>query len=209
MITVNDVFHKVGLEPSKPIKWGEHIPEKGTGVYVVSLSSNPLQNLGVLSSCKIKDDVFDKWKTMSPELNVNGDTLKADIEKELNQFWKSNQNILYIGESSSVTNGLSKRVKQFYDHQVGWKGPHTGGYWLKLLSEIEDLYVYYSICNHPRDTEFKMLMYYIEQSTQKSFYEINGLGMNLPFANLKVDFQKRHGIKNAVKKTKKEKSIII
>jgi hypothetical protein len=203
-VTVKDIFSKVGLEPSAAIKWKGTIPTSKNGVYVVSLSADAAKNKGIQSKCEVSEMVFNNWKELSPELNVNGIATKAAVETELNQFWKPTENILYVGESSSETNGLSKRVNQFYQHEVGWKGPHTGGYWIKLLSKLEDLYVYYAQCDYPRDTEFKMLMYFIEQTTGKSFYELKELGKHLPFANLKVDFQKQHLISNAVQKRKKK-----
>jgi hypothetical protein len=198
--TVNTLFHKVGLTPSEPIRWGQPIPEIGNGVYVVSLSSNNSKNDGLLPTCEIKEEVFSKWRSLSPELNINGKLTKQVIELELNKYWRPKESILYIGESTSKTNGLTKRVNQFYIHQVGWKGPHTGGYWLKLLSNLENLFVYYAVCKNPRDTEFKMLMHFIEQTSGKSFYDLDELGKYLPFANLKVDFQKKHNISKAVSK---------
>lgn len=205
MLTVNDLFKKVGLTPSAPVKWGDTIPIKGNGVYVVSLSDNPSKNKNNFPLFEISKDVFNNWRKLSPEVNVNGVLSKAVIEEELNRFWKAGQNILYIGESTSESNGLAKRLNQFYIHKVGWKGPHTGGYWIKLLSELENLYVYYAVCPNPRDTEFKMLMYFIEQTASRSFYELDELGKHLPFANLKVDFQKKHAIKKAVPKAAKKK----
>lgn len=50
-----------------------------------------------------------------------------------------------------------------------------------------------------------MLMYFIEQGTGKSFYDLDELGIHLPFANLKIDFQKKHNISGAVPKTEKKK----
>ena len=202
-VTVKDIFNKVGLQPSEAIKWRSTLPTDENGVYIISLSANASRNIGIQKTCEINDAVFEKWKMFSPELNVSGNLTKQIIKTELNKYWKPKENILYIGESSSKTNGLSKRVSQFYIHQVGWKGPHTGGYWIKLLSKLEDLYVYHAVCKNPRDTEFKMLMYFIEQSTGKSFYELDGLGKHLPFANLKLDFQKKHNINNVVSKTLK------
>jgi len=202
-LTVSEIFKKVGLEPSEAIKWNTKILSNENGVYVISLSDNPSVNKGVLNKFEINEEVFDSWKTLSPELNVNGQISKKIIESELNQYWRASENILYIGESSSKTNGISKRVNQFYIHQVGWKGPHTGGYWIKLLSQLEDLYVYYAACDNPRDTEFKMLLYFIEQTSGKSFYDIEQLGDYLPFANLKIDSLKKHYISNVVQRKSK------
>lgn len=202
-VRVKEIFNKVGLEPSAPLKWSNAIPIKGNGVYVISTSNNSTMNRGITSSCKMNEEVFKRWKTFSPELHVSNVSIIESIEAEINKFWKPKENILYIGESSSETNGLAKRVNQFYIRQVGWKGPHTGGYWIKLLSQLEELYVYYAVCDYPRDTEFKMLLYFMEQSAGKSFYEIQELGKHLPFANMKADFQKTHSISKAVSKTKK------
>lgn len=203
-VTVLELFQKVGLQPSAPHRWQTKLPVPDTGVYVVSLSPNPGRNEGLLSKCTISNEVFAAWQCLSPQLAVNGKNTLADVEAELQQYWKPKENILYIGESSSATNGLAKRVQQFYDHKVGWKGPHTGGYWIKLLAELENLYVYYAPCANPRDTEFKMLLYFIERSTGKSFYDLESLGRHLPFANLKVDFQKKHRISGAVSRKEKE-----
>ena len=203
-VTVKEIFKVVGLEAPVGIKWKTPIPTNDNGVYVVSLSSDASINKDTCSTFEIGEEIFSNWKILSPNLNVNGMVSKKIIEEELNKYWKPKEAVLYIGESTSKTNGLGKRVKQFYDHNVGRKGPHTGGYWIKLLSQLENLYVYHAKCKNPRDTEFKMLMYFIEQSTGKSFYELDELGIHLPFANLKVDFQKRHNISNAVQKKNKK-----
>lgn len=198
-VTVNNIFEKVRLKPIGPIEWGTKILETTCGVYVVSLSENPNKNLRLLEKPIVCKKIFKQWVKFSENLNVNGKKATYSIlQKEINNYWHSRENILYIGESSSMNNNLSGRVNQFYNHKVGWKGPHTGGYWIKLLKNINELYVYYSECDYPRDTEFKMLMYFIEKTTGKSFYDLEDLGKHLPFANLKVDFQKRHNIKGAV-----------
>lgn len=132
-VTVKEIFNRVGLEAPAAIKWRSPIPTDDNGVYVVSLSSNAAKNNGTQNTCEINEEIFNNWKTLSPDLNVKGKVSKKIIEAELNQYWKPKENILYIGESTSETNGLRNRVKQFYDHRVGRKGAHTGGYWIKLL----------------------------------------------------------------------------
>ena len=104
---------------------------------------------------------------------------------------------MYIGESQA---GLNQRIGQYYSHVVGWKGPHTGGYWIKLINELNQLYVYYSEADNSREAEFKLLMHFIESVAEQSFYDIDNLSKYLPFGNLKVDFTKYHLITNAVKR---------
>ena len=69
---------------------------------------------------------------------------------------------------------------------------------------LKDTYVFYAESENPRDTEFKMLMKFIEKSSGKSFYDLENIGDYLPFANLTADFYKTHGIKNPTNKNKRK-----
>lgn len=83
---------------------------------------------------------------------------------------------------------------------------HSGGYWLLLLQDLEDCFVYYYETakeENPRDIEFKLLLKFIELKTQKPYHLIENLGSYLPFANLTADFDKKHGVTGAIKRKRK------
>ncbi|MFD0994254.1 hypothetical protein, partial [Tenacibaculum geojense] len=191
---------------SKPVKWNEEFKAKFNGVYVIAKTNDPMTQIAKNPSFGICENAFSKWIKEATELKLNGekDDRIENFKGHLSEFWNPNENILYIGQSSSKTNPIQKRVRQFYSHKLGQKGPHTGGYWLKLLDCLENTFVFYAEAKNPRDTEFKMLMKYIEYSTGKSFYELENIGKNLPFANLTADFYKEHRIKNATNKNKRK-----
>lgn len=205
-VSIHKLFSDFNLNYSKPIKWNEKFDAKFNGVYVIAKTNDPNTNITEHPKFGICEKSFGSWIKEATELKVNGKNQNGidDITEHLTDFWNPNENILYIGQSSSKTNPIQKRVGQFYSHKLGQKGPHTGGYWLKLLNCLENTFVYYAAAKNPRDTEFKMLMKYIEYSTGKSFYELKNIGNYLPFANLTADFYKEHGIKNATNKNKRK-----
>ena len=203
-VSIKEIFEKVGLEPSKPVNWGEPFSADYSGVYVISLTDDINKD-----SCKypfeIDNEVFNNWINKATNLTIDGRkvTRKEQVQDYLKQFWKPNEHILYIGQTSSKSKSIQKRVGEYYSHKVGNSGSHSGGYWLKLLSNLNDCNVYFAKCKNPKNTEFKMIMYFAEMYSGKSFYEMDNIALNLPFANLKVDVEKEHNIKKSTNKNKK------
>lgn len=206
-VSVAKLFEEFQLDYEGAYEWNHPLDANYNGVYVLALTSNPNDEQPHPYRFEIRDDIFSYWLSQATELQIAGEkvTKKEQVEEYLLQFWNPNENILYIGESSSLTNPLQKRVKQFYTHKVGQKGPHTGGYWLKLLSCLNNVSVYYAQATNPREVEFKMLMKFIELSSGKSFFEIKDFANFLPFANVKIDVSKRHTLKKHYNNNKRKK----
>ena len=199
-LTVDNLFKSLSISYEGPFKWKEKINAKFNGVYIISLES------------KVKFDLcpstFKYWKDQAKDLEINGRKVKKlqEVKEYLEKFWNKNESILYIGESTSKTNPIQKRINQFYIHKVGQKGPHTGGYWLKLLPYLGELSIYYAKVDNPREVEFKLLMKYVELTTGKSFYDLQNFSLYFPFANLKADILKPHTIRNYTNKNSREKN---
>ncbi|WP_100615688.1 hypothetical protein [Confluentibacter citreus] len=205
-VSINQLFSEFNLNYSKAIKWNEKFEAKFNGVYIIAQTSDPFTIIAKNPKFGICPDAFSSWTKEATELKINGKESDGinEFTNHLNEFWNPNENILYIGQSSSKTNPIQKRVGQFYSHKLGQKGPHTGGYWMKLLDCLKDTYIFYSETQNPRDTEFKLLMKFIEYSSGKSFYDLENIGNYLPFANLTADFYKVHGIKNPTNKNRRK-----
>jgi hypothetical protein len=205
-VSIHQLFSEFNLSYSKAVRWKEKFDANFNGVYVIARAEDPCSTEVMNKSFGVCSNAFSSWITEASEITLKGKKLneeKDTLVQHLQEFWNPNENILYIGQSTSRTNPIQKRVSQFYSHKLGQKGPHTGGYWLKLLDCLDDTYVFYAQSKNPRDMEFKMLMKYIEWSTGQSFYQLENIGRHLPFANLTADFYKEHGIKNATNKNKK------
>jgi hypothetical protein len=204
-VSVDLLFKEIGLEYSKPYRWNEKLDANINGVYVISTSNNPF-----ISESKIElnicEEAFNNWINEAPNLEIENKKVISvnQVSQYLLKFWDDRGNILYIGESSSKTNPIQKRVNQFYTHKIGKKGPHTGGYWIKLLSCIEDLYIYFAESSNPRETEFKMIMKYVEIKSGKNMFELENIVDYFPFANSKVDLLKANTIKNHINDNKRK-----
>jgi len=206
-VSINELSCKFNLEYVGPVKWGDKLNANYNGIYIIALTDDPLTTKSHNYSFEICAKAFNDWKNEAKSLQINSkevDQIEI-VRNHLINFWNPKENILYIGQSTSKTNPIQKRVKQFYDHKIGKKGPHTGGYWLKLINCIKNAHIYYAQANYPRDIEFKMLMKFIELSSGKSFYELDQVGSYLPFANLTADFIKPHSIKYPTNNNKRLK----
>ncbi|GEM_PF-1998410 len=205
-VSVDKLFTEFGLNYSKPYKWNEKFDAIFNGVYIISSSNNPKKALPNNIEFDISVKVFENWKQQAPNLEIENKkvTEVSQVKQYLKKFWNEKENILYIGESTSATNPLTKRVNQFYIHKVGQKGPHTGGYWIKLLSELENLYIYFAESKSPRESEFKMILKYAELSSGKTFFELENISNHFPFANSKVDLLKANSIRKHINENKRK-----
>jgi hypothetical protein len=198
-ISVDQLFKEFNLTYSEAHRWNQKLDADFNGVYIISTSADPFKHNSI-HEINISPDAFAQWKKEAPDLEIEG-TLVTDIEQVksyLNKFWHKTENIIYIGESTSKTNPLQRRINQYYIHKVGQKGPHTGGYWVKLLSCLDDLYIYIAECSNPRETEFKMILKFSEILSGRTIFETNNLSTFFPFANAKVDLFKKNSIKNHI-----------
>ena len=205
-VKIKQLFDSVGIKDYKTIKWEDikstDIPDK-FGVYIIEL--NEVQNQPVFDKSKIN-----KWLSESGHVTINNieATLKT-VTTELKSHWIQDETILYIGQTSTSAKGLKKRLKDFHSHQPGNKGPHSGGYWIKLLCDLNNFKVHYAMCENAYDVEFKMLLKFVMLTANESdIMKIENLGQYLPFANLTADFDKRHNIKGAIKKRKVKEELI-
>ena len=155
---------------------------QGSGIYIVSTSTDSGSNLGVTPEPRFDNPAIQRWIDRLPEFTIDGmkPTVKT-LKKRLSEFWLPEENILYIGQTES---SLSKRIGDYYRTELGARAPHSGGQWLKTLADLGSLSVYYVSVQNPKDKETALLKYFFEQAGK------------LPFANLKGPTgKKQHGLK--------------
>lgn len=114
------------------------------GVYAVSLSSNPLDNGGLLPKASINEARVRAWMDRVPAFCFRGrlNPDPAEVAEVLNEFWLPDENIVYIGKATCIR----KRLDQLYRHKLGNRSPHAGGHWLKTLFNLGELYIHYCTC---------------------------------------------------------------
>lgn len=204
-ISIDELFKEFNLNYSQPIKWNEKFDANFSGIYAIALTDNPKTKVASDYNFEICPNEFNAWKNIAVDLKIQNSIIEdaKTATEYFSRFWHKKENIIYIGQSSSKTTSLSKRVNDFYSHKVGNKGPHSGGYWLKLLNCFKETYIYHAETENAPEIEFKMLMKFADLNAGKSFYEVDNFSHYFPFANLKTDIYKTHEIENAKSKRKK------
>ena len=62
-----------------------------------------------------------------------------------------------------------------YKTPIGAKRPHSGGYWIKTLSILNNLMVYYASCDNPSKMEDLMIEYFMKNVSISTLKNLEGL----------------------------------
>lgn len=138
-ITVKELFGVAGLPAFGPVLWGNSVPEKRPGVYVVAAVANPDERV-------------------SP-------VVPRDLPPMVASRWLPRQPVLYIGQTSR---SLKARINEFYRHIHGARSPHKGGQDVKLLRNCR-LSVYWSPTEHAAEAEKKMIEEFVVTTSRLPF----------------------------------------
>lgn len=194
--TVSDLFSAVGLEPAGVVKWGEPLPERRVpGVYVVALSSDPDSTREMRSFPQLAPHRFEELLRTCPGLSLDGVRPSVDrLVERLEAFWIKDEVVLYIGLSSRP---VGTRMREYYNTPLGANGPHKGGWWLKMLSDLDQLNVFWAATSEFAAAEEGMLEAFAQGVSERSLADLYDCEIVAPFANLRASDNriKRHGIK--------------
>jgi len=77
----------------------------------------------------------------------------------IRRFWILDEVVLYIGLAGT---SLSTRLRHYYTTPIGDRRPHARGYFLNLLSNLDQLWVHYARHPDPELAEDRMLRRFCE-----------------------------------------------
>lgn len=181
-MTVEELFRQIGITKFDCVRWMKCPTLTSQGIYIVSTSSNPKQNLAIPTP-SFDENTIKQWIDKLPDFTLGEERPAIEsLKTELNKFWLSDENILYIGQTEK---NLRKRICDYYKTEIGDKRPHSGGQWIKVLSNLNSLFVHYAPIEDPKNNEDKLLKYFYGQKKK------------YPFANLDGPYgRKKHNLKN-------------
>jgi len=106
------------------VRWGEPVPARGPGIYVVELGAP-------LTSAPLELALVGKWLERLPDLRMDGQrpTSRA-LQARLAALWWPDARVLYAG---STDRSIGGRVAALVAHVPGDRQPHANGQWLHLL----------------------------------------------------------------------------
>ena len=194
--TVAEALSTVGLVREAVVRWGTRPSTDDSGVYVVSLTDSVDAIEGTLTEAPLAPNIFETWLQVRPELTLDG--RRPTVEQLVNRiqgFWLADESVLYIGLATS----LSSRLAQYYKTPIGARRPHAGGYFLKLLSNLDNLWVHYAPCDDPDSAEDGMLRQFCAGVSAESKRALIDPTHPFPFANLEwpQGVRKAHGLLGA------------
>jgi len=195
--SVAAIFAAAGRTPAGVVRWGERVPLREPGVYVVSLTKDVDSLAAAAPEAPISVAAVQELLDRRPELELDGhQPTWAELAERLARFWLPDEVVAYVG---LVGTSLQNRVRQYYRTPLGAARPHAGGWFLKTLGVLDELYVHYAPSPDPAMAEHRMLEAFSAAVSAQSREALHDRDRPAPFANLEwpPGRSKRHGITGA------------
>lgn len=193
-ISVSEALAASGLEHGGVVQWGRDVPLDVPGVYVISSSSDLHDQVGSVHHYTPDAGAFAHLRRLCPSVTLDGRPASdKELATRIGRFWIPDEAILYIGLAGT---SVRKRTNQYYRTSIGERAPHAGGWWLKTLANLDDLFVHFAAGDEPKIAEAKMLRRFaksVPAAVRKNLHDSERIA---PFANVDVQqgLRKRHGL---------------
>ena len=185
------LLRSVGLLADGPVRWGSPVRVGGPGLYVVELP-------GLLKAAPIDHQLVAHWLERVPTLTLDGARpTQRELAVRMGEFWLPDETVLYIGMTNLSIGG---RVGALVKTPLGDRRPHAGGHWLKTLTVLPDLRIWWASTAAPEEYEDALLSAFAERVPDAGRAALRDSSVVLPWANLQAatDERKQHGIKGAL-----------
>lgn len=195
--TVTDLLQATGLSPEGSVRWGDRVPTDRPGIYVVAIADSPDSLEPTLQSAPISSTAIEELLEVRPELRVDQARPTADdLKRRVAGFWLPDETVLYVGLAGT---SLRNRVNQYYKTPLGARKPHAGGWFLKLLSNLQSLHVHFAETTDASGAENAALKTFCSNVTSSTKGGLLDAEHPFPFANLEWPrgVRKNHGITGA------------
>lgn len=194
--TVTDLFDAAQLVHDQTVRWGAQVRLDEPGAYVVSRLEDP-SAAAPTCPAEIALDALCELLDVRPELRLDGVRPTANaLAARLASFWLPDERVVYIGLAGT---SVRSRLGAYYRTPLGARRPHSGGWFLKTLADLDSLYVHVAPAADPTTAEDEMLRRFCSGVSRTSRVSLADPDHPFPFANLEWPrgTRKRHGIRGA------------
>ena len=172
---------------------------------MVSLTDHPDSVEGSLCAAPISVAAVDKLLDSRPELTLGGQRPNREqLAARLGGFWFPDEVIVYIGlagpRASRPRQGeVARRVEEYYKTPLGARTPHAGGWPLKTLVSLSELYVHYAYCRDVEIAEDACIRHFVDHVSDATRERLYDQVRVMPLANLEFPKgnSKNHGMRGA------------
>lgn len=177
-------------------RWGSPIPCGSPGVYLVTATADPHAHI-YIPHCPIATAAVAELLAARPELTLDGRRpTPEELAGRIASFWLPDEPVVYVGLAGT---SLRSRVGAYYSTRLGARGPHAGGWFVKVVAGIVPLHVHWAVADDPAGAESLMLAAFCQGVSPVAGASLHDPAHPLPFANLEwpPGTAKRHGIEGA------------
>ena len=172
---------------------------------MVALTYELDNRAGALAAPPISEAAIEELLAVRPELTLDhARPTREQLLRRLAGFWFPDEVVLYIGlaghrKNRPVQGEVAKRVGEYYNTPLGANGPHAGGWPLKTLGCLHDVYVHYTYCDRVNKAENDCIEQFAKHVSEKTRASLHDPLRVMPFANLEFPRgnPKNHGIRGA------------
>jgi len=137
-----ELIRSIGLLADGPVRWGQPVPARGPGVYVVELPAP-------LPSAPLDLALVGKWLERVPGLRLDGTRPSSRaLMARLASLWLADAAVLYAGATTASTGG---RVAALEHHVLGDPRPHADGQWLHALHDLSTARLWWATTDAPEE----------------------------------------------------------
>ena len=186
-----ELLRSVGLLADGPVRWGSPVRAGGPGIYIVELAAP-------LKSAPIDHTVVGHWIERVPGLTLDGARPTArELATRLAGYWLPDETVVYVGMTNVSVGG---RVGALFNTPLGDRRPHAGGHWLKTLTVLPELRVWWATTSAPEEYEDALLSAFAQGVSPESRAGLRSDNVILPFGNLQTVTNERrdHGLKGSL-----------
>jgi transcription elongation factor GreA len=181
----SELLKSLGLLVDGPQVWNRPVPSRAPGIYVIELPKG-------LPDAPVDIVAVRRWLEHVPQLMLDGERPTPEaVAKRMHEFWLADEPVLFVGRSQKA---VGARVAAMYATPLGDARPYSGGHWLRTLSVLNELRVWWAETDAHEEYEDGLLSEIAARNAT------DGSGAVLPFANL-VDASgvpKAHGLSNSL-----------
>lgn len=151
--TVTGLLAAADVQRDGVVDWGAMISIGKPGVYIVALTDDVRSASGTVDECPVSLGAIEELLRIRPELRLDGERPSEEaLAARIAQFWLADETVFcWVGWCL-----IKNRVNQYYKTPLGARRPHAGGYFLKFLTNLNDLKVLFAACDDPDKAEDSM-----------------------------------------------------
>lgn len=194
MTSPNQLMRSVGLTPGGVVPWGTRVPLHAPGVYLASTSPDPHESHG-RQVATIDARAVETLLRTRPEATVDGQPATVrSITERLQAIWVPGEPVVYIGLAGT---SVTSRVEQYFATKIGARAPHSGGWPIKMMADIDRLWIHFTSCGKPAVAEKSLLRAFAEGLPDHVIESLHDRNVIVPFANLELTKgqRKAHGFR--------------